>query len=153
MTDYLLFNNILKEKLQKELRDVEVIPIFGKFHYIFFYELANWLNLDYWFLLDGDGHLNNSKKNNPNHLFFWEKYGKGKTEEQNGGIIHGKNEEKISWICSNIEDFLGIKVDSKDKEYNLISKSEEIIKNLEKNNLVKLNEIKKIFSFINKVRQ
>jgi predicted ATP-dependent endonuclease of OLD family len=40
IVDYILFNNLLREKLKKELKEVEIIPIFGKFHYIFFHELA-----------------------------------------------------------------------------------------------------------------
>jgi len=36
MTEYLLFNNILREELYEELNDIEIIPIFGKYHYIFF---------------------------------------------------------------------------------------------------------------------
>lgn len=54
MTEYLFFNNILRRESQEELKDTEIIPIFGKYHYIYFYELAKKLNLNYWFLLDTD---------------------------------------------------------------------------------------------------
>jgi len=38
----------------KELNDIEIIPIFGKFHHVFFEKLAKKLDLNYWFLLDDD---------------------------------------------------------------------------------------------------
>lgn len=143
ITDYLLFNNILKEKLEKELSGIEIIPIFGKFHYIFFRELAKWLDLDYWFLLDIDN-IDILK-----HLNFWKKYGESKTLEKTNDMIHSRLEEgeRISWACSNVEDFLGIKVDSNNKEYYLISKADTAIKNLESKNFAKLNELKKILGF------
>jgi predicted ATP-dependent endonuclease of OLD family len=47
MTEYLFFNNILRRELQEELKDVEIIPIFGKYHYTYFYELVKELNLNY----------------------------------------------------------------------------------------------------------
>jgi len=54
MTEYILFNSILRERLDKDLDDIEIIPIFSKFNYIFFDELAKLLDLNYWFLLDDD---------------------------------------------------------------------------------------------------
>ena len=155
ITDYLLFNNILKEKLQKELKGVEIIPIFGKFHYIFFYELAKWLELDYWFLLDEDKYKEQDGKEHwkePHgkdiHKVFWEKYGENKVLVETNGIMHSKEENKIkiSWIRFDLENFLGIKDKSaEDKEYNLISRAKTVLETLEDNS-AKLNELRKIFT-------
>jgi hypothetical protein len=49
MVECILLKNILREKLKEEMErsEIEIVPIFGKFHYIFFNELAKELNLDY----------------------------------------------------------------------------------------------------------
>lgn len=159
ITDYILFNNILKERLEEELKGVEIIPIFGKFHYIFFYELAKWLNLDFWFLLDedkykeqnGQEHWKKPRRKEDIHKIFWEKHGESKAFVETNGIMHSKeeNKTKISWIRFDLEAFLGIKAESaEDKEYNLISRATTVLKTL-KDGSVKLNELKKILRFIN----
>jgi len=47
--EYILFRDILSEKLREGLEgsEVEIVPIFGKFHYIFFAALAEKLKLEY----------------------------------------------------------------------------------------------------------
>ncbi|MCE8162772.1 MAG: AAA family ATPase [Candidatus Moeniiplasma glomeromycotorum] len=222
MTEYILFTIVLREELQKELKDVEIVPIFGKWHYVFFYELAKGLGLNYWFLLDDDRNLDEEEKpkdEKTKHERFWKKYGEEKTRKEKEGILHGselfidtseinynyftdktrqsvekiaksleinglqlgdlpkkyQNWEKklnelnskekivefakgmeremdtrISWFRSDIETFLfGEKVES-NKEYNIISRSKEIFINLRKTNSAKLNELRKIFSFLKK---
>src|SRR6266516_4001730 len=101
MTEYILFNSILREKLDKDLDDIEVIPIFNKFHYVFFDELAKLLDLNYWFLLDDD-RKTNKREDEPElkgiHKIFWEKYGENETSEKINGITHSKedSERRIS---------------------------------------------------------
>src|ERR1044072_9388753 len=111
MSDYIMFNNLLREDLRKELVDVEIVPIFGKFHYIFFNELAKELNLNYWFLLDDDRDLDkklNPKKGKENsrHEKFWRKYGEGKVENKKGGALHSN---KLVINISGIDKSLDLK--------------------------------------------
>jgi len=222
MSDYILFNNILREELHKELKDIETIPIFGKWHYVFFNELAKRLNLNYWFLLDDDRKLDekgNPKKEDSKHEQFWKKYGEKRTEREKNGVLHSfrlninikeiinssteakakqnaieqitnflesnelentyfpkeyqnweeritklNSQEKIaefmqsieketniriSWFRSDVETFLFGKSIESNKEYYMISRSPEAVKELKKNNLTKLNELKKVLEFIN----
>lgn len=102
MSDYIMFNDILREELRKEMTNVEIIPIFGKSHYSFFNELAKKLNLNYWFLLDDDrgldekGNLKENKEISENEK-FWRKYGEGKINNKKGGILHSNK------LVANIE--------------------------------------------------
>ena len=54
MTEYIFFNNVALKNKVPELVGIEIIPIFSKFNYIFFSELAKKLRLEYRFLLDKD---------------------------------------------------------------------------------------------------
>jgi len=226
MSDYVLFSNILRKELYEELKEIEIIPIFGKWHYIFFNELAKGLNLNYWFLLDDDRSLDlkespKIKGEDSRNERFWRKYGEGRIKNKNGGIFHSdkviidtsgitkdsdiKEDKKnvisqiskwlkkskvksaeldsillldktswrehikgivkknkiidfarfvekeinprISWFSSNIETFLFGKSVGNNKEYNIISRTKEILDNLKKNDSSKLNELKNIFGF------
>lgn len=157
MTEYVLFNSILREKLNKEMKDreIEIVPIFGKYQYIFFASLARELKAEFWFLFDDDRRKKVEKGQNEwmgeeNGKFnkkFWENFGEGKNNEELAGITRS-NDTKINWIHHDIENFLGIplpKEDKKNKEYNLISRANEIFDNLEKEPK-KLETLKKIIS-------
>ncbi|KLL02765.1 MAG: hypothetical protein MRERV_71c005 [Mycoplasmataceae bacterium RV_VA103A] len=154
-TEYILFNNVLREKFEEELNDIEIIPIFGKFHYVFFDELAKKLDLNYWFLLDKDKKIDDEGKENwtNKQKNFWEKYGENETNEETNGITHSKEsgENRISWLPSDTEEFLGIKLEHNEKqcckEYNIISREEDILENLEREQ-EKIKELKKIFSLV-----
>lgn len=156
MTEYILFNSILTEVLGKELSDIEIIPIFNKFHYVFFDELAKRMGLKYWFLLDKDRKVDEKGKEkwSNRQRKFWEKYGEKETSEETNGIIHSKesSERRISWSPSYTEGFLEIELEHDDvrqccKEYNLISNAKTVLDNLEEKP-EKLKELKKLLSFV-----
>lgn len=155
----ILLNNILGEKLGQEIEEkcIEIIPIFGKLNYAFFVKLAEKLIPEnYWFMLDDDkrivnGEIKWAKNEKLSNEKFWNEYGKDKNNEEDTGITHSRS-SRISWIHSNIEDFLGTppaKEDRKNKIDNIFNKEEDVIKNLEKNPK-KFESLKKILSFLKK---
>ncbi|KLL03352.1 MAG: hypothetical protein MRERV_43c016 [Mycoplasmataceae bacterium RV_VA103A] len=158
ITEYILFNSILREMLEKEINDIEVIPIFSKFHYIFFDELAKKMGLNYWFLLDDDRKVDEGEGKTKwlgKKRIFWEKYGKEEVSEEINGIIHNKEGSRfrISWFFSDVEKFLGVELSNYEeihkccKEYNLISRAKDILDNLEKKP-EKVKELKRLLSFV-----
>ncbi|CAG8576734.1 10543_t:CDS:2 [Ambispora gerdemannii] len=70
MSDYILFNNILRKELYEELKEIEVIPIFD--------DDRN---------LDKKENLKNKVESN-RHEKFWKKYGEGKVKNKKGEILH-----------------------------------------------------------------
>jgi predicted ATP-dependent endonuclease of OLD family len=157
MVEYILFNNILREIMDKELSDIEIIPIFGKFHYIFFEGIAKRLGLNYWFLLDDDRKIDEegNSKWAVKQGIFWEKYGKNETNEAVNGIINSRkdSEFRISWFFSDVEKFLGVELNHYEeihkccKEYNIISRAKNILDNLDKEP-EKIEELKNTISFL-----
>jgi len=134
ISDYILFTSELLKKEVPKLRKIQVIPIFGKSNYIFFYELTKRLHLKCWFLLDMDKHdidkkiiqkdlyeeqtLTSSYPENENKSgnctreklhtqFFLQHKGnlKNFAEIKDDEIFHSK-ESRISWFPENMENFL-----------------------------------------------
>jgi len=121
MSDYILLTS---EKIKKKV-EIEIIPIFGKTNYIFFKELAEKLDLNYWFLLDLDKNRIDEEKfpkdfepeseseptnclHKETHTRFWYKHQgelKNINEIKENTIIHSI-ESKISWFPENMENFL-----------------------------------------------
>jgi len=152
----ILFDSVLREELREELKDIEIIPIFGKFHYIFFANLVERLGLKYWFMIDDDRKKYSTKLGeiewvNKEDGWFWEDYSEGVNNEENKGVFHTER-TKISWVHFNVEEFLEIPMlteDRRNKEYNLISRADKVIANLKEKH-EKLKLLKEMLSFLKK---
>ncbi|RIA79676.1 AAA domain-containing protein [Glomus cerebriforme] len=107
MSDYILFNNVLREELRREMNNIEIIPIFDDDR-----------------SLDEKGNPEEETKNGK-HEKFWRKYGVGKVNNKKGEILHSNNQ---------IIDVSGIINNSTKNEARQIAKK-KVAESLKKNSL------------------